>query len=62
LGDLAQVLVGRVGEGGGDPDAGVVDQNVDRPSFVLNLTDQGADLRRIRQVGGMRGASQFGRE
>ena len=35
LGDLAQVLVGRVGEGGGTPDAGIVHQNVDRPGFVL---------------------------
>jgi len=53
---------GRVSEGSGRPNAGVVDQNVDRTGFVLNLTDQGADLRRIGQVGRMRGASQFGRE
>ena len=62
LGDLAQVLVGRVSEGSGRPDAGIVYQNVDRTGFVLNLTDQGGDLGRIRQVGRMRGASQFGRE
>jgi hypothetical protein len=62
LGDLAQVLVGRVSEGSGSPNAGIVYQNVDRPSFLFNLTNEGGDLRRIRQVGGMRGALKLGRE
>ena len=62
LGDLAQVVVGRVGEGGGTPDAGVVHQNVDRTSFFFNPTDEVGDLRRIREIGGVRGATKLGRE
>ena len=62
MGDLAQVLVGRVGEGGGSPNAGIVHQNVDRTSFVFNLTDESGDLRRIREVGGVCGALELGRE
>ena len=62
LGDLAQVVVGRVGEGSGAPDAGVVHQNVNRPGFFFNPTDEVADLDRIREIGGVRGAPKLGRE
>jgi hypothetical protein len=62
LGDLAQVVVGRVSEGSGSPNAGIVYQNVDRTSFVFNLTDEGGDLRRIREVGGVGGALELARE
>lgn len=59
---MAQVLVGRVGEGGGAPDAGVIHQDVDRPGFVLHVTDEGGDLLRVREVGGMGRAPKLGRE
>lgn len=59
---MAQVLVGRVGEGGGAPDAGVVHQDVDRPGFVLHVTDEGGDLLRVQEVGGMGGAPKLGRQ
>ena len=62
MGDLAQVLVGRVSEGGGDSNAGIVYQNVDRTSFFFNLTNEGGDLRRIREVGGVGGALELGCE
>ncbi len=62
MGDLAQVLVRRLGESGGSPDAGIVYQNVDRTGFLLNLINEGRDLRRIRKVGGVGGALELGRE
>jgi hypothetical protein len=43
LGGFAKVVVGCVSEVGGGPNAGVVDQDVDRPRFVLDLIDEGGD-------------------
>ena len=33
-----------------------------RPGFVLHVTDEGGDLLRVREVGGMGGAPKLGRE
>jgi hypothetical protein len=61
-GDSPPLVVGRVGEAGGALDAGVVDQDVDRPGFVLDPLEKGGGLRGVREVGGVGGAPERGRE
>ena len=62
LGDSAQIPVRSVDEGGGDPDTGVIHQDVDLPGLVLDPLDEGGDLRRVREVGGVGGPPEFSRE
>ena len=51
LGHSSQVIVEGVSETRDVVDARIVDEDVDRPDFVLNAMNQGGDLRRVRQVG-----------
>jgi hypothetical protein len=62
LGDVAQIVVGPVSEGGRDSNSGVIHQNVDRSGFVFHVADQGVDLLWVREVGGMGGATELGSE
>lgn len=62
LGDLAQVVIRRISEGGRGSDTRVVHQDVDWPGFLLHVADEGGDLPRVREIGGMGDATELGCE